>query len=103
MQKKIVVFEDKKIRRIFHKGEWYFSIIDIIRVLTESSDANRYWPELKKKLLEDEGFIQLLDKIEQLKLESSDGKKYLTDTAGARKRQTCDLARKLSGASHRCF
>lgn len=78
---KIAAFEDKKIRRIFHQGEWYFSIIDIIRVLTESSDPNRYWPELKKKLLEDEGFSQLLDKIEQLKLESSDGKKYLTDTA----------------------
>ena len=78
---KIAVFEDKKIRRIFHKGEWYFSIIDIVRVLTESSDPNRYWPELKKKLVGDEGFIQLLDKIEQLKLESADGKKYLTDTA----------------------
>ena len=48
---KIAVFEDKKIRRIFHNDEWYFSIIDIIRVLTESSDPNRYWPELKKKLL----------------------------------------------------
>ncbi len=78
---KIAVFEDKKIRRIMHKGEWHFSIVDIIRVLTESSDPNRYWPELKKKLLVDEGFSQLLDKIEQLKLESSDGKKYLTDTA----------------------
>jgi DNA-damage-inducible protein D len=78
---KIAVFEDKKIRRILHKGEWYFSVIDIIRVLTESSDPNRYWPELKKKLLVDEGFNQLLDKIEQLKLESADGKRYLTDTA----------------------
>ncbi len=78
---KIAVFEDKKIRRILHNGEWYFSIIDIIRVLTESSDPNRYWPELKKKLLVDEGFSQLLGKIEQLKMESSDGKKYLTDTA----------------------
>lgn len=78
---KLVVFEDKQIRRIFHNGEWYFSVIDIIRVLTESSDPNRYWPELKKKLIEDEGFVQLLDKIEQLKLESKDGKKYLTDTA----------------------
>ena len=78
---RLVVFEDKKIRRIFHKGEWYFSVIDIIRILTESSDPNRYWPELKKKLIGDEGFSQLLDKIEQLKLESNDGKKYLTDTA----------------------
>lgn len=78
---KIAVFEDKKIRRTLHNGEWYFSIIDIVRVLTNSSDPNRYWPELKRKLIEDEGFAQLLDKIEQLKLESSDGKKYLTDTA----------------------
>jgi DNA-damage-inducible protein D len=80
-QGKLVVFEDKKIRRIFHDGEWYFSIIDIVRVLTNSSDPSRYWPELKKQLTENEGFIQLLGKIEQLKLESSDGKKYLTDTA----------------------
>lgn len=78
---RLIVFEDKQIRRIFHQGEWYFSIIDIIRVLTNTSDPNRYWPELKKKLLQDEGFNQLLDKIEQLKLPSSDGKKYLTDTA----------------------
>src|ERR1700733_5084327 len=78
---KLVVFEDKQIRRVFHNGEWYFSIIDIIRVLTGSSDPNRYWPELKKKMIEDEGFSQLLDKIEQLKLESSDGKKYRTDVA----------------------
>lgn len=75
---RLVVFEDKKIRRIFHHGKWYFSIIDIIRVLTGSSDPNRYWPELKKKLLVDEGFSQLLDNIEQLKLESSDGEKYTT-------------------------
>jgi DNA-damage-inducible protein D len=80
-QDKIIVFEDKKIRRIFHNGEWYFSIIDVVRVLTGSSDPNRYWPALKKKLIEDEGFSQLLAKSEQLKLEASDGKKYLTDTA----------------------
>lgn len=80
-ENKIVVFEDKKIRRIFHNGEWYFSIIDIISVLTTSSDPRRYWPELKKQLSDNEGFVQLLGKIEQLKLESRDGKKYLTDTA----------------------
>ncbi len=71
-ENKIAVFEDKKIRRILHKGEWFFSVIDVIRVLTESADPNRYWPELKKKLLENEGFSQLLDKIEQLKLGSKD-------------------------------
>ena len=78
---KIAVFEDKKIRRIFHNGEWYFSIIDIVRVLTESSDPSRYWTELRTQLTDSEGFVQLFGKIEQLKLESSDGKKYKTDTA----------------------
>jgi DNA-damage-inducible protein D len=81
LQNKLAVFEDKHIRRNFHKGEWYFSIIDIIRILAGTSDPSRYWPELKKQLIDDEGFIQLLGKIEQLKLESNDGKKYKTDTA----------------------
>lgn len=79
-QDKLVVFEDKQIRRIFHNGEWYFSILDIIRVLAVTSNPRRYWPELKSQLIDNEGFIQLLGKIEQLKLESNDGKKYLTDT-----------------------
>lgn len=78
---KIAVFEDKKIRRVFHEGEWYFSIIDIVRVLTGSSDPSRYWTELRTQLTDSEGFVQLFGKIEQLKLESTDGKKYKTDTA----------------------
>ncbi|MGL5263064.1 MAG: BRO-N domain-containing protein [Candidatus Rhabdochlamydia sp.] len=80
-QDKLIVFKDKKIRRVFHKCEWYFSILDIIRILAGTSNPRRYWPELKKQLIDNEGFSQLLGKIEQLKLESSDGKKYLTDTA----------------------
>lgn len=80
-QDKLVVFEDKNIRRSFHKGEWYFSIIDIVRVLSGSSDPSRYWTELRTQLADLEGFVQLFGKIEQLKLESSDGKKYKTDTA----------------------
>ncbi len=80
-QDKLVIFEDKKIRRSFHKGEWYFSIIDIVRVLSGSSDPSRYWTELRTQLADSEGFVQLFGKIEQLKLESSDGKKYKTDTA----------------------
>jgi hypothetical protein len=78
---RLVVFEDSQIRRIFHKGEWYFSIIDIVEVLTSSSNPRRYWSDLKSQLTENEGFSQLYEKIVQLKLESSDGKKYLTDTA----------------------
>jgi DNA-damage-inducible protein D len=78
---KLVVFEHCQIRRVFHKGEWYFSIIDVINVLTDSSNSRRYWSDLKRQLIETEGFSQLYEKIVQLKLESSDGKKYLTDTA----------------------
>lgn len=78
---KLVVFEDKKIRRIFHNGEWYFSVIDVIEVLTSSSNPRRYWSDFKRQLIENEGFNQLYEKIVQLKLESSDGKKYDTDTA----------------------
>jgi DNA-damage-inducible protein D len=78
---KIAVFEDKKIRRIFHKGEWYFSIIDVVEVLTDSPNPRRYWSDLKIQLAEKEGFIQLYGKIVQLKLEAVDGKRYLTDTA----------------------
>ena len=80
-QDKLVVFEDKKIRRIFHKGEWYFSIIDIVEVLTGSPNPRRYWSDLKIQLFEKEGFSQLYGKTVQLKLESSDGKRYETDTA----------------------
>jgi hypothetical protein len=73
-------FQDKKIRLIFYNGEWYFSIIDIIEVLTESSNPRRYWSDLKIQLSDKEGFIQLYEKNVQLKLESSDGKKHLTET-----------------------
>ncbi len=76
-----MVFEDNQIRRLFHKREWYFSILDVIRILAGTSNPRRDWPELKKQLIDNEGFAQLLVKIEQLKLESSDGKKYLIDTA----------------------
>lgn len=78
---KLVVFEDKKIRRCLHNEEWYFSVIDIVEVLTGSLNPRRYWSDLKVQLSENEGFSQLYGKIVQLKLESSDGKKYLTDTA----------------------
>jgi len=80
-QKKIAIFNQQKIRRIWdeEKELWYFSIIDIIKILTNSTIPKRYWTDLKRKL-EQEG-SQLYEKIVQLKLEASDGKKYLTDVA----------------------
>lgn len=82
MQKNdLVTFENKKIRRTEHNGEWYFSVVDMIEVLTESSRPRKYWDDLKRKLKDDEGFSQLSEKIGQLKLPAADGKKYATDCA----------------------
>jgi DNA-damage-inducible protein D len=78
---KIAVFKGKQIRRTIHQNEWYFSIIDIIEVLTESSNPRRYWSDLKANLIENEGFVQLYEKIVQLKLIANDGKWRETDTA----------------------
>ncbi|NCD43227.1 MAG: hypothetical protein EOL88_14230 [Bacteroidia bacterium] len=78
----IKLFESKKIRVHWddNSEKWYFSIIDIIETLTGSNNPRRYWSDLKRKLLK-EGFNQLYEIIVQLKLESSDGKKYKTDCA----------------------
>jgi DNA-damage-inducible protein D len=78
--KDIVVFQDENIRRIWYKEEWYYSVIDVIRVLTESSRARKYWADLKIKLKEEEDF-EVSENIGQLKLQSTDGKYYLTDCA----------------------
>jgi len=77
----IIQFEGKQVRRAEYNGQWYFSIIDIIEILTESKNARRYWSDLKAKLTEEEGFSQLYEKIVQLKMVAPDGKKRETDTA----------------------
>ena len=75
----LVVFQGNQIRREWHNGEWYFSVVDVIFVLTGTLRPRKYWSDLKNKLKE-EGF-EMSDKIGQLKLVSIDGKKYLTDCA----------------------
>ena len=76
-KKALVVFQGKKIRRTWFNDEWWFSVVDIVEVLTESGRGRKYWSDLKRRLTE-EGF-ELSAKIGQLKLVSSDGKSYLTD------------------------
>lgn len=80
-QNAIQVFEDKKVRTVWdsEKEEWYFSVVDVIAVLTESDNPRRYWSDLKHKLTKEGS--QLYDKIVQLKMPSSDGKYYKTDVA----------------------
>lgn len=80
-QNSIILFNQKQVRRIWdgEKELWYFSIIDVVSILSQSDRPRKYWNDLKLKL-KLEG-SELSDKIGQLKLESSDGKKYLTDVA----------------------
>ncbi len=77
----LVVFKDKHIRRIMHQNEWYFSIVDVISILSESSNPRRYWSDLKKQLTEKDGFYELYEKIVQLKMKAPDGKMRETDCA----------------------
>lgn len=83
MGNEIKLFEGNKIRSVWdnEKEEWYFSVVDIVGALTESKNPRRYWSDLKRKMKDEEGAIQLYEKIVQLKLESSDGKMYNTDVA----------------------
>ena len=76
---KLAVFQGKHIRKIFHEGEWWFSIIDVIEVLTDSSIPKRYWSDLKRKLA-NEGYSELYEKIVQLKFAAADGKFTLPTT-----------------------
>lgn len=80
-QDKIILFQEKQIRRIWHKEQWFFSIIDVIEVLTESPQPSRYWNELREKLLQESGNTQLFANTEKLKMKSLDGKQRGTDAA----------------------
>lgn len=78
----IQIFEDQKIRTAWdaRQEEWYFSVVDVISVLTGTENPRRYWSDLKRKLKK-EGAVELYEKIVQLKMLSADGKRYKTDVA----------------------
>ena len=75
----IVVFESQKIRRDWHQDEWWFSVVDICGVLSESIDAGAYWRKLKQRLKKEGSEVVTI--CHGLKLEAADGKKYRTDCA----------------------
>lgn len=79
---KLQLFENKTIRTAWDEEteEWYFSIVDVISVLTGTENPRRYWSDLKRKLKK-EGAVELYERIVQLKILSSDGKRYKTDVA----------------------
>jgi DNA-damage-inducible protein D len=80
MDNQLAIFEQKPIRKAEHNGEMYFSIVDIIEILTDSPSPKTYWAKLKKKLVEESG-VQVFPNSELLKMKASDGKTYKTDAA----------------------
>ncbi len=82
MQNKLVVFQDKKIRRIWHENEWYFSVVDVVAALTESDNPQIYWRVLKKRL-KDEG-NETVTNCNALKMPAPDGKMRLTDVGNTK-------------------
>jgi BRO family, N-terminal domain len=75
------LFENKKVRTLWDDTheKWYFSIVDVIQILTESTIPKRYWSDLKKKLSKEGS--ELYDNLVQLKMPAEDGKYYKTDVA----------------------
>lgn len=80
-EKSVIIFHDQPVRRVWseEKQKWYFSVVDIIGVLTESIDPRNYWKVLKSRLKEEGS--ELVTNCNQLKMKSSDGKMYETDAA----------------------
>ncbi|MBK1682309.1 BRO-N domain-containing protein [Rhodoferax fermentans] len=78
-------FDGQAIRRLYDEDTetWWFSVIDVVQVLTDSTYANRYWSDLKRKLAQEAGSEQAYEKIVRLKLTAPDGKKRETDCATA--------------------
>ena len=86
MKKDLAIFEGHEIRRVFDEQTetWFFSVVDIIQVLTQQADykaAQNYWKVLKHRLNKEGS--QLVTNCNQLKLPAADGKNYLTDVATA--------------------
>ena len=73
--KDLILFESKPIRKVWHNEEWYFSVVDVVSILTDSSQPNAYWGKMKKRE------VQLLPTWQQLKFLAPDGKMRPTDCA----------------------
>lgn len=76
----VTLFKDKEVRRVFHDGEWFFSLVDVMEAITDTASPSRYWADLRTKLTA-EGYDQLFDGIEKLKMPGADGRERGTDAA----------------------
>lgn len=77
---KIAVFKGKEVRRAIHNNEWWFSIIDVVEVLTDSANPRDYWYKMKVRVKVEDG-IELSTFCRQLKMKAADGKMRETDCA----------------------
>ncbi len=74
----LIVFRGEKIRRVWHEDEWYFSVVDVVGILSDSPTPRQYWGKIKDRAFKE---LELSPIWVQLKLPSRDGKKYATDCA----------------------
>jgi hypothetical protein len=68
------------IRRVLHDGRWFFSVIDVVGALTDAPTPRMYWADMKRTI-HAEGFVELLEKVQRLKMRAADGKQRVTDAA----------------------
>ena len=78
----IAIFKGRTIRKTIYNKEWWFSIIDVVEVLTDSVDAGAYWRKFKQRLIAEGS--EVVTFCHGLKLEASDGKKYIIDCANTK-------------------
>ncbi|WIG59594.1 MAG: hypothetical protein OJF49_002341 [Ktedonobacterales bacterium] len=71
---------EQQVRRVWHEGRWFFSVIDVVGLLTDTPKPRMYWADMKRRI-QDEGFVEVLAKCQQLKMAALDGKQRLTDAA----------------------
>jgi len=79
---KLIVFQGKKIRRLWHNDDWYYSVVDICGVLTDSADSGAYWRKLKQRLKQEGSEVVTI--CHGLKIEAPDGKKRVTDCSNTK-------------------
>jgi len=82
LESNIAVFQGKKIRKTLYNKEWWFSVVDVVSVLTDSVNPRDYWYKMKLRVKDEDG-LELSTLCRQLKLQSTDGKYYETDCANA--------------------
>lgn len=84
----LVLFENKRVRRLWHNERWYFSIVDACEILTESSEPRKYWSVLKNRMKNESSELTTI--CSQLKMQAADGKFHKTDCADAEGEQKKD-------------